>query len=92
MSIKKTSKVKKTKKATPKALAMRRERIKNMGNRSLKTFGDKLRKARIAKGLSQRELSLLLGVTQPCVCNLENAVASPSSELKAKIAKHLGIK
>lgn len=93
MSSKKKSAAKKTAKSkTPKAKQMRAARARNTANKKLISLGRRVQKARMAKGLSQRGLAAKLGVTQPCICNIEKAVAGASPELVSKINKALGVK
>ncbi len=56
-----------------------------------KKYGAAVRKARVASGLSQRALATKLSRTQACVCNIETGNASPGPELRAAIAKLLGV-
>jgi transcriptional regulator with XRE-family HTH domain len=55
-------------------------------------FGDRLRRFRESKGLSQRALSQKAGVTQPTIAYLESGRrASVSLESARRIADALGI-
>ncbi len=54
-------------------------------------FADMVRKAREAKGWSQRELSRQAEVSAMCVCDLEAEKRSPSLRVAALIAKALGL-
>lgn len=58
----------------------------------LKTWGLKVKRARIAKGLTQRAFAEILGICQPHVCNLEKGTFRPSEELRARIDKKLKLR
>lgn len=50
-------------------------------------FGARLRAARAAKGLSQRELADLVGVTPPQICLIESGANNPSDRVAARIVR-----
>ncbi len=49
-----------------------------------------LRTARLSRGLSQQQLSDILGVSLACFWNFERGVRLPDGPMRAKIAMHLG--
>ena len=51
-----------------------------------------IRKYRIEKGLSQRELGELVGMTQQQIAQYENGKGKPKLETLDKLAKALGVK
>lgn len=54
-------------------------------------FGEKLRKIRTSKNMTQEELATVLGSSKAYVWQLENKKnAKPSAELLLKIANHFG--
>ena len=58
--------------------------------KSLKTFGDHLRKKRLELSLRQKDVSRILGVTESSIWNWENNLTSPSLGKIPKIIKFLG--
>ena len=54
-------------------------------------IGDKIRKVREAKGLSQKQVALSLGMDQAQYSRIENSKTDPSFSNVTKIAKALGI-
>lgn len=54
--------------------------------------GEKLRAARIRKGLSQDAAGKLVGCSQSAFCNLETGKSLPSAILAESIREHFGIK
>jgi transcriptional regulator with XRE-family HTH domain len=58
--------------------------------KSLKTFGDHLRKRRLDLSLQQKDVSRILGVTKNSIWNWENNLASPSLYHILKIIEFLG--
>lgn len=53
-------------------------------------FAKNLQRLRISKGLSQTELSKLIGTNRSAVGNYEQGTREPSFEMLIKIAKALG--
>lgn len=54
-------------------------------------WNEKLKEARIAKNLSQLQLSQLLGVTRACYANYEQGTREPSLAIMLLICKNLDI-
>lgn len=54
-------------------------------------FGDKLRKERRKKGMSQKELGYKLGVSQAMIAQYEKGDRNPKKETIEKIAKALDV-
>lgn len=57
-----------------------------------KKYGAAIRKARLAKKLSQRELAGKMKCKQPTICNIETGRMAAGPRLQAKIQKALGVK
>lgn len=57
----------------------------------MKGFAGRLRKARVAAGLTQEQLGFLLGVTKSSVSAWENERETPSFRLLPLLAKSLGL-
>lgn len=55
------------------------------------SIGDKIRKVREAKGLSQKQVALSLGMDQAQYSRIENGKTDPSFSNVTKIAKALGV-
>ena len=55
------------------------------------TFGDKLRKLRIEKGLSITEAALELGINKGSLSRYENNVVEPSLSMAGRMAKLYGV-
>jgi ribosome-binding protein aMBF1 (putative translation factor) len=55
------------------------------------TWGKKVAKARQAKGWTQEELAVFVGIKQPHMCNCERGTFKPSAELRIRIETLLGI-
>ena len=53
--------------------------------------GDKIKNARIMRGLSQRELGLLVGKSKQTICEIEGEKRGLSLKLAIKIAKALKV-
>ena len=51
---------------------------------------DELKRARKEKGLSQRELAELSGVSQPVIARMERGVTSPQLDTVLKVLAPLG--
>jgi transcriptional regulator with XRE-family HTH domain len=61
-------------------------------NKGVKAIvGEKIKEARLAKGLSQEQLAHLLGVRQNAISNIENGKSFPSLELALKAASLLDL-
>ena len=58
--------------------------------RSLEKIGDHLRKARIERGLEQRQVARILGVTDSTVWNWENHRSSPPVPQCGRVIEFLG--
>ena len=54
-------------------------------------FGDKLKEARIEKGLKQSELGTLLGLKNTTISNWEKGVSNPDVEIVAKLCSILNV-
>lgn len=54
-------------------------------------IGDKLKRARTAKGLSQRQLSKMVGISHTAVAKIENGAQSPTLSILQRIARALGL-
>lgn len=57
----------------------------------LKGIGERLKKAREAQGLSQRELSKMTGIAQEAICRCETETVLPSSKTITKLARALSL-
>jgi transcriptional regulator with XRE-family HTH domain len=68
---------------------MPRKRKKKPGK--TETLGDRIRKFRLAKGLTQTELGKMVGVTQRVITYYEVRGVSPPPDLLVKIADALGV-
>ena len=55
------------------------------------TFADRIRQARIAAGLTQKQLSERTEISQPHISQLESGKTLPSADTIARIAKATGI-
>ena len=55
------------------------------------TLGKEIKKARIEKGLKQKDLQSLTGLSQKHLSLIENDVADPSASVLRKIALALGV-
>lgn len=53
-------------------------------------FGENLRLARDAQGLTQRDLSNLSGVSQRHISKMERGEVSPGLDVVAELARHVG--
>lgn len=54
-------------------------------------FGDRLRRLRLERDLSQKELGAALGVGNTTVSQWETEVNEPGQDMLAKIAQHFGV-
>lgn len=54
-------------------------------------IGERLKKARISKGLSQAELGKLVGVSKVSICGYENGMRTPSFAVLVKIINALDV-
>ncbi len=54
------------------------------------TFGDALSSYRLGEELSQKEFSLILGISSQSLCDIEKERKIPSPRRAAKIAEQLG--
>lgn len=54
-------------------------------------IGERLRKARINKGLSQEQLGKIIGVSKVSVCGYESGMRTPSLEILIKIVDALDL-
>ena len=54
-------------------------------------FAERLKEARIAAGLNQKELGALIGVTGNAVSNYENGTSSPNDKILLKIFDALNV-
>ncbi len=57
-----------------------------------KGYGLKVAKARKAKGWTQRQLAVAIGMTQPAICNIEKGTCKAGIGVKAKLRNRLGVK
>lgn len=53
--------------------------------------GERIKDARFKAGLTQAQLGDAIGVSRQAICNYETGDASPSDELKIKIAEVLNV-
>ncbi len=58
-----------------------------MGDRRL---GNRLKEVRTARGLTQTDLAVLVGVSRKTINTVENSIFVPSTILALKLAKTLG--
>ncbi len=58
----------------------------------MQAFGERLKQARIAAGLSQRALAEQVGLSAMAISKYENSRMSPSSDVLLRLAKALGVK
>ncbi len=65
-------------------------RVSRRGN-STETTGDRIRRARMEGGLSQKELAERLGVSSPTVGQWESGRRNPKDETLQRIAAALGV-
>jgi XRE family transcriptional regulator, aerobic/anaerobic benzoate catabolism transcriptional regulator len=56
------------------------------------TLGREIKKARAERGLMQKDLHVLTGITQKYLSRIENDKADPSFSLVVRIAQALGIR
>ena len=54
-------------------------------------FGDRLKEARIAAGLNQKQLGSLIGVTGNSISNYENGTSSPNDAILLKMFDALNV-
>lgn len=52
---------------------------------------DWLRKARTARGMTQQEGAVAMGITRSYYCLIENSKKTPAPQLAIKIAEYLGV-
>lgn len=57
----------------------------------MSSFGERLKKARITKGITQKELSQKLGVAQSTIANYEKNTRFPGNELLKEISEYLQV-
>ena len=55
------------------------------------TLGKEIKKARIEKGLKQKDLQILTGLSQKHLSQVENDAVDPSTSVLRKIALALGV-
>ena len=55
------------------------------------TWHEKIKQARIQKGITQREVAAQLGITLGCYAHYENGIREPSIELLPKLCIALDI-
>lgn len=60
--------------------------------KSPKNLKNYVREYRLKKGISQKELALILGVTRQTIISLEKQKYSPSLHLALRLAKFFGVK
>ena len=58
----------------------------------MQAFGERLKQARLAAGLSQRELAERVDLSPMAISKYENSKMSPSSDVLLRLAKALGVK
>jgi transcriptional regulator with XRE-family HTH domain len=56
------------------------------------TLGREIKKARAERGLMQKDLHMLTGITQKYLSRIENDQADPSFSLVVRIAQTLGMR
>lgn len=54
-------------------------------------FAERLKEARIAAGLNQKELGAMIGVTGNAISNYENGTSSPNDKILLKLFDALGV-
>ena len=54
-------------------------------------IGLQVQEARIKKGITQRQLAILVGTKQPSIARLENGSGLPSFRFLFKVAQSLGL-
>lgn len=54
-------------------------------------FSDRLKEARLAKGLSQKELAMMVKVSSGAISNYENGVSSPNEKIMYALFDALGV-
>lgn len=57
----------------------------------MSTFGEKLRRLRMQRGLTTRELGELLGISHPFVTRMEQGKKMPNVAMVVKIAAVFGV-
>lgn len=60
-------------------------------HKEVSKFGQKVRKVRLQKGLSQGDIAKILGVHRTYISGLERGVRNPSLLTVQKVAKALGV-
>ena len=55
-------------------------------------LGSPIKRLRVAQGLSQRKLALMIGMDYSYICNIENGRANASIDALLKIADGLGVR
>lgn len=53
--------------------------------------GERLKKLRLSKQLSQQELGNLLGITKVSICGYENGTRTPSLDILCEMARVFGV-
>jgi len=61
-------------------------------SKSPKNLKNQVKKYRLEKKISQKELALILGVTRQTIIALEKQRYSPSLHLAMRLAKYFGVK
>lgn len=56
-----------------------------------KNFGKNLKRERMKKGYSQRELAEIVGITNPAICKYERNQRIPMVDVAFKLAEALGV-
>lgn len=62
-----------------------------MSDRTRQDLADALRRYRERKGLTQKELAQICGITQTTVSEIENGKANPTLEVLQRLAEALGV-
>lgn len=57
----------------------------------LKTLGERVRKIRISRGLSQTELAYKMGKDHPCINRLERGKSNPTVNFLFDLCEGLGV-
>jgi transcriptional regulator with XRE-family HTH domain len=62
-----------------------------VSDRTRQELADALRRCRERKGLAQKELARICGITQTTISEIENGKANPTLEVMQRLAEALGV-